>query len=523
MKKQFKQNNNNNAICYYRYSSHAQNEQSIDQQRELARKYADQHGYVIVKEYVDAAQSGRDETRSQYQLMLSEVKIIKPAALIIYKTDRLARDRYELCIAKHEIRKAGCAIECVAEPNLNPDDPTSIFIEGMLDAQAEYYSANLQQNVLRGLNFNAENCYYNGQKILGYTTEEIMVRAGGNKRKQVYVIDPVTSPVVVRIFNNYADGKPLKQIADELNAQGLRTSRDNLFNINGLRHILKNRMYIGEYSYNGIVVPGGVPRIISDELFDAVRRRFELNKHKSKPVLVEGDTRPEPRFWLTGKLFCGECKESMHGISGTSKTGRIHYYYACKNHRRHKCRLRNCPKDLIENCVVEVLRAFLQDTENLASLAVDVSDYARKTYSDDSYLLSLQAELKKTDQELNNVVNAIKQGLFSKIIQNTLSELEIKKEALEEAVETEKVKLALAFDDHSIKRYFEMYAHADFEDEETRNRIFEYFIDKIYVFDDKLIIDMFYSDDHAEVSLDAFLASQKYAEESVRLESRLVH
>ena len=46
--------------------------------------------------------------------------------------------------------------------------------------------------------------------------------------------------------------------------------------------------------------------------------------------------------------------------------------------------------------------------------------------------------------------------------------------------------------------------------------IFEYFIDKIYVFDDKLIIDMFYSDNHVEVGLDAFLASEEYAKESIK-------
>ena len=61
-----------------------------------------------------------------------------------------------------------------------------------------------------------------------------------------------------------------------------------------------------------------------------------------------------------------------------------------------------------------------------------------------------------------------------------------------------------------------MYAHADFEDDETRRMIFEYFVDKIYVFDDKLIIDMFYSDNHVEVSLEAFLASEEYAKESIK-------
>lgn len=80
----------------------------------------------------------------------------------------------------------------------------------------------------------------------------------------------------------------------------------------------------------------------------------------------------------------------------------------------------------------------------------------------------------------------------------------------------ESIKLALANNDYGIKHYFEMYAKADFEDDETRRLIFEYFVDKIYVFEDKLIVDMYYSDNHVEVSLDALLASEEYAKESVK-------
>lgn len=40
-KKKFELNDNNLAIAYYRFSSHSQNEASIDQQRELAHAWAD--------------------------------------------------------------------------------------------------------------------------------------------------------------------------------------------------------------------------------------------------------------------------------------------------------------------------------------------------------------------------------------------------------------------------------------------------------------------------------------------------
>ena len=78
--KQFIQNDNNFAITYLRYSSRGQNEASIDQQREMAEKYANDHGLTIVKEYADAALTGTEaKNRPQYQLMLREIKQIKPA------------------------------------------------------------------------------------------------------------------------------------------------------------------------------------------------------------------------------------------------------------------------------------------------------------------------------------------------------------------------------------------------------------------------------------------------------------
>lgn len=48
-----------------------------------------------------------------------------------------------------------------------------------------------------------------------------------------------------------------------------------------------------------------------------------------------------------------------------------------------------------------------------------------------------------------------------------------------------------------------MYAKADFDDEDTRNRVLEYFVDKIYVYNDRLVITWYYSDDKTSIDLDA--------------------
>lgn len=164
--KKFIQNDNNNAIAYYRFSSHSQNEASIDQQREQAHAYAKANGFTIVKEYADAAISGTTANRPQYQLMLSEVNKIKPAALIAWNTDRLGRDRLELVVAKKYIRDAGCKIYFVAEPMLD-DSPEASLTESFIEGIAEYYSKQIAANIQRGMRYNAEHALSNGHKELG--------------------------------------------------------------------------------------------------------------------------------------------------------------------------------------------------------------------------------------------------------------------------------------------------------------------------------------------------------------------
>jgi hypothetical protein len=59
----------------------------------------------------------------------------------------------------------------------------------------------------------------------------------------------------------------------------------------------------------------------------------------------------------------------------------------------------------------------------------------------------------------------------------------------------------MANDDTSIQKYFEMYQNVDFNDDSTRNCILEYFVDKIYVYPDRLVTTFWYSDDKFEVPI----------------------
>ena len=129
--------------------------------------------------------------------------------------------------------------------------------------------------------------------------------------------------------------------------------------------------------------------------------------------------------------------------------------------------------------MVWVLREFLRDDENLISLAVDISEYYKKLYTDNGYIAVLENELKETEKGIANLIKVIEKGVISDAVTSRLEKLE-----------------------NSIKKYFDMYAKADFDDEDTRNKILDYFIDKIYVYNDRLVITWWYCDDRTTIELD---------------------
>ena len=152
----------------------------------------------------------------------------------------------------------------------------------------------------------------------------------------------------------------------------------------------------------------------------------------------------KPRFWLTGKLFCGECGESMQGTSGHSHTGAKYFYYSCNDQHKGKrgkgCKKRPVKKDWIEKLICDVLTSFLKDYKKLADLAVDVADYYRKEYDDNGYLESLKADLSATEKAIENILNAIIAGASGVTINEKLQQFEDRKKALTETIAVEEIR-----------------------------------------------------------------------------------
>ena len=204
---------NMKAVVYARYSCDRQREESIEGQLRECKAYAEKNNIMIIGSYIDRAMSAKSDNRPQFQQMIKDSGKGLFEAIIVWKLDRFARNRYDSAHYKALLRKNG--VKVVSATEVISEGAEGIILESVLEGFAEYYSAELSEKVIRGLTENALKCQWNGSPVpVGYTIDE-------NKK---YQINPLTSPFVKDAFEMYAGGKMIKDIVEYLNSKGVKSS-----------------------------------------------------------------------------------------------------------------------------------------------------------------------------------------------------------------------------------------------------------------------------------------------------------
>ncbi len=455
-----------NVVIYARFSSHSQNEQSIEGQLRCCYDYAKKNNYIIIGEYIDRAISGTTDNRPEFLKMIEDSNKKLFQGVLVYQLDRFARNRYDSANYKNKLKKNGVRVFSARE-NIS-DDASGVLMEAVLEGMAEYYSVELSQKIKRGMDLNAEKCLCTGGGLaLGFKIID-----------KHFFIDEDTAPVVKEIFEKYASGETVTQITDSLNARGLKTSKGAMFNKNSLRIMLKNKRYIGIYTYKGTEVKDGIPRIIDDELFYKVQDI--MTKNKKAPA----HSKARQEYILTTKLFCGHCKEMMRGYGGTGKLGKVHYYYACNGKIKKVCDKKIIKKDYIEDLVINACREQLTK-ENITKISKEVFAYLEKE-KDNPNIKRITKALKENERKRNNLTCAIIE-CDSDLIRKTLYEqvpiLENEKQELEKQLVLEQYgQVNITAND--IKFFLNELKKGNINDIKYRKMLVNVLVNKIYLYDD---------------------------------------
>ncbi len=462
-------------VIYARYSSDNQREESIEGQLRECKAFAEKNDIQIVGTYIDRALSAKTDNRPEFQRMIKESSGSLFDVIIVWKLDRFARNRYDSAHYKSILRKNG--VKVVSATELISDSAEGILLESMLEGMAEYYSAELSEKVVRGLTENALKCKYNGGTLpIGYTIDS----------DQYFQIDPITAPAVLDAFKHYAEGASMQEITDEMNIKGIRTKRGGKISINSITRMLHNRKYIGEFRYRDIVQPNGIPAIIPNELFDRVQERMAVNKK------APAKHKAEDEYLLTTKLFCGKCQCLMVGESGTSHIkNKVHRYYKCVSVKNHKgCDKKTVRKEWLENLVIEQIRSLIFDDELIDNLADSVMELQS---AENTNLPLLKKQYAETQRGIDNLLNAIQQGILTPSTKQRMEELEQQKSEL--SVQIMKEEMARpTLTKGQIVFWFHRFRKLNTNKLEHRRRLIDSFVNVIVLYDDRITFTFNYKD-----------------------------
>jgi DNA invertase Pin-like site-specific DNA recombinase/TolA-binding protein len=468
--------------AYARYSSDGQREESIDGQIRECREYAERPSMAVIGAYLDRAFSARTDERPEFRKMIRDSAKKQFDVVLVWKLDRFARSRADSATYRAILKRNGVNVVSAKE-NIS-EGPEGIILEAILEGMAEYYSAELSVKVKRGQKENALKCKFNGGTIpFGYRISA----------DRFYEPDPVAAPIVLEIFTGYADGQTVKEITaamkDKCLFAGIKYSYTNKSTLNNL---LKNRRYIGEYRYGDTVTPDGMPAIVPREIFGLVQERME--KNKQKPAAMKADE----EYILTTKLFCGKCGTMMAGKSGTSKTGKTHYYYSCGNVLYKKsCDKKAARKAWIERQIAALTSEFVLRDEIIDRLADAVVELQQR---ENTAIPFLQKQLDDMEKRIGNLINSIEEGAATASVKQRLGELEEAKADIEISIAREKIGKPVLTKEQ-IVFWISRFKGGDVDDPAYRKAVVDVFVNSVFLYDDKLVIAFNWKDGSKTVTL----------------------
>ena len=328
---------------------------SIDNQRHILRKYAEEHGFEIHDEYIDDGVSGTTFDRPQVQRLLDDAKAGVINTIIVKDLSRFGRNYIEVGQYIDYVFPAFGIRFIAIQDNVDTESRDSNAMEMMpiMNVFNEWHAANTSKKIRAVLRANAKEGKYHPRKApYGYVK--------GTNEKKTPVVDEEAAEVVKRIFELRSCGMSPHKIADQLNEAGVanpskycmekygivgRKENFGLWSFCAVNSILKNPTYLGHMaqqryssvSYKNhkrylrdesewVIVENTHAAIISQELWDKVR---EVEKSVSQGRKTKrGYTHP-----LSGFLYCADCGGKMK-LNYINRNGGLTYNFNCGNHIR---------------------------------------------------------------------------------------------------------------------------------------------------------------------------------------------
>lgn len=406
---------------------------SIENQRSILRKYAEERGFEIHDEYIDDGVSGTTFDRPQVQRLLDDAKTGVINTIIVKDLSRFGRNYIEVGQYIDYVFPAFVIRFIAIQDNVDTENRDSGAMEMMpiMNVFNEWHAANTSKKIRAVKKANALAGIYNVSKVCyGYVKS--------NDKKHTPVIDEEVAHNVVRIFELYASGLSAKKISEIFNEEGIACPRKYAFEKFGhelranehwiwcpssINIMLRNMVYIGHMpqlmsssvSYKNhkrtkkdksewIITYNTHEPIISQELWDKVQARRNPVA-QGRTTFRTGYTHP-----LSGFLICADCGCKMKQNTTVHK-GKRSYSFDCGDHKRYGKAL--CFSHHIMTKDLEAV--ILDDIRTMAQRIVLDEEEIRNDFIKHNAELA-DASIKKTKKDLKSKQKRVEE--LDKLIQS---------------------------------------------------------------------------------------------------------
>ena len=387
------------AALYARVSSDRQDvDLSIAAQLRALRDYAEKNNYLVAREYVDEAESGRVADRPQFRKMLDEASADDAPfeEILVWKFSRFTRKREHAVAFKSMLRRRGIRVVSITEHA--DDSPTGKLMEAIIESVDEFYSENLAQEVIRGMRESASRGFW-VSTYAPYGYKKVQVADGAKKRPRL-ALNPPADAVVRRIFDMTLQGRTALDITRALNAEGIPTANGKRWLKTTVHTVLTNEAYTGTLVW-GTNAKDKAPPVRVEDAFPAIvtRKEFERARRlmQSRAPKHVHPRRASSPYLLSGLLKCEACGKAL--TAAEAKSGKYTYYVCQSLIKRGKeaCATPRLNAKRFEETIIGQIRDHILTESNIRDLVRMLDEEM------DGVAREQRQQLETIEQELEDV------------------------------------------------------------------------------------------------------------------------
>lgn len=397
------------------------------QTRFFEKEFARHPNWIGKHIFYDEGISGTSlKKRKDFNKMIDAAKAGQYQLIITKDVSRFSRNVENAMSIVVDLQKRGVYIIFLSdEINTQRQEDRELLTAAIKQAEGE--SLKLSNKVRWGQQESMmEGVVFGRKEMFGYN----IVR-DEETGKQRFVIIPDEADIVKRIFRMFANGMGTYKIAKQLEQEGIPTKRSKgEWSNTVILRLLRNEKYVGDLRTGKTYTPdpldhskkynkGQSPQvnirdhhpdeaIIDRELWDKVQRLLLENTTSD-----EAKAKHSNRYWVSGKVICGECGERYVSRKKPLKDGTQYKAWVCwaAQQRGSKKQLTldngelktvgcnsHCVNDrVLQQAMYDIVTEYIQP--NFTTIQTEVTDIYESRVKADNI------DAKKKIAELTSLVN----------------------------------------------------------------------------------------------------------------------